>query len=177
MPKGGRRVGAGRKPRARGVLLAMDGTRRTDVLPPALQPAPSSSTRAPRSLAKPPADLSAPRKAFWRTYAPHAIAEGTLTAATVVGFRELSEQWVLKEDLARVIEAAAAEPVAGDDLALVIARKRDAADALKAYVKLAQRLDATLARFKLTASGKAAPAEKPKAAANPWATTMGSSSR
>jgi hypothetical protein len=104
-------------------------------------------------LAEPPADLSAARQAFWKEWAPRAIAEGTLTAATVLGFRELSEQYVVKADLATVVEA----------------RGPSWDDALKLWLKATQRLDSSMARFKLTAMGKAAAPTKAKPAANPWA--------
>jgi hypothetical protein len=108
---------------------------------------------AASSLAEPPADLSDSRKAFWREWAPLAIAEGTLTDATVLGFRELSEQFVIKETLGKQCEAK--EPGWGE--------------AFKLWVKATQRVDSSMARFKLTALGKSA-APKPKAAnTNPWA--------
>ena len=43
----------------------------------------------------------------------------------------------------------------------------DAMPYLALYVRLAQRLDASLARFKLTASGKPASSDRPKVE-NPW---------
>src|SRR4051812_47570656 len=104
----------------------MDGARRGDELPPALQPSalpPVETPAEPGTLAEPPADLSEPRQAFWRAYAPLAMAEGTLTAATAVGFRELSEQWALKESTARVLESPATD-------------SRDKSEAMKVYVKL-----------------------------------------
>lgn len=46
---------------------------------------------------------------------------------------------------------------------------KEAAPYLLSYLKLAQRVDASLARFKLTAFGKPAVSDKPQPAANPWA--------
>lgn len=152
MPRGGSRPGAGRKPKAAKVV-GMDGKPRADVLPPSMQAAVTASIAQSSALAEPPADLSEARKTFWREWAPQAIAAGTLTEETALGFRELSEQYVIKADLA----AAVAEKAPGWG------------ESLKLWIKATQRLDSSMARFKLTALGKSA-TTKPKApAANPWA--------
>ena len=153
MPRGGRRVNAGRKPSSqRGVVIGLDGVR---------QPAGAalaSIDDATQRLAIPPKDLTKGQRRFWETYAPRAIEQRTLIDATVAGFRELCEQWALKDAIA-------------DDIHTKGPTTRDAEAQLRTYVKLAQRVDSSLARFKLTGFGK--PAEtgsgRQAPAANPWA--------
>lgn len=162
MPRGGRRVGAGRKPKQprAGVVLAMDGRRQDpqDLLEVAADPVLS---HPPELLATPPRDLTPGQKKVWRKAAPLAIAERTLTPATVMGFRALVAQWVMTETLAARIEEAGAASDTGVDL-------------LRSYVKLAQRLDASLARFKLTGFGKPSEsAPRKPAASNPWSEVAG----
>lgn len=150
-------MGSGRKPQARppGVVLGMDG-RRLDY-EPLLGQAPAAVSD--QALEVPPAELTRGQRQFWRQAAPLAVGQGTLTASTAVGFRELCEQFCLKAAIARKIEK--------------LGPASKSADAyIKAYVKLAQRLDATLARFKLTAFGKPADqaaSRRSAAAASPWA--------
>ena len=110
-------------------------------------------------LEVPPSDLPAPQRAFWRLWAPHAIAQQTLVPSTVAGFRELCEQHAMKTSLAKKINRLGT-------------CSADAERLLKHYEKLAQRLDATLARFKLTAFGKpeaGAGARRVSSAAGQWA--------
>jgi hypothetical protein len=168
MPRGGRRVGTGRKPTAkRGVVLGLDGARRPDpgpAPPPiAVNDAAPAAVDAIHDMATPPADLPVAQQDFWRIYAPAAIEQRTLITATVGGFRELCEQFALKQAIATRI----------GKLKLGAASK-SAEGPLRHYVKLSQRVDASMARFKLTAMGK--PAEvgvvKP-ATANPWAAVAG----
>jgi hypothetical protein len=111
-------------------------------------------------LAIAPADLTAAEKAVWCAYAPLAIEQQTLTPATAVGFRELCTQYVMTHVIADAINAPTNE-------VSVFAR----ADYLKLYTKYAQRLDATLARFKLTAFGKPVDGagKRQQPAANSWA--------
>lgn len=149
MPKGGARTGAGRKPRQTAVVLGMNGAR----LPP------SAPVLAPidDALAVPPADLPPKMRPFWSTWAPLALSQGTLTRATMPGMRELCELATFKQAVERRIRRiGAAAP--------------EAQSLLRNYLKLSQRLDAAMARFKLTAFGKpeaAALVKKP--AVNPWA--------
>jgi hypothetical protein len=157
MPRGGARVGAGRKPKARkAVVLGMDGQRLLG------EPgSPGSPWVAPvvgdDPLLAPPADLPPAQQDFWRIYAPYAIEQRTLVAATVAGFRELCEQFALKQTIARGIQRLGAG-------------SSKAEGRMRNYVKLAQRLDATLARFKLTGFGKPVDAGGArKAGTSPWA--------
>lgn len=156
MPRGGFRVGAGRKKEPKsGVVLGMDGNRRVGA-PVSVPAAPALTDEEQASLLEPPADLKSERaRGFWTFAAPHAIRQRTLTQAEVPGFRQLCTQWAFIEDLVVRLD-------------LLGPATKDADAAMKSYVRLSQRLDASLARFKLTAFGKPAVAEKPKAAANPW---------
>lgn len=133
----------------------MDGQRRAAPSPD-LEP---GSELSP--LTVPPADLSGSAKTFWRHAAPEAIAARTLIPSTMVGFRELCQQWAMKEAIAKDIEK-------------VGAASRSADGSLRHYVKLAQRVDSSLARFKLTGFGK--PADSggaKKLSPSPWAQVAG----
>lgn len=153
MPRGGSRVGAGRKPKAKAIVLGMDGARRI---------ASEVNVATPEAdaidLAVPPADLPEAQHAFWRRYAPAALEQRTLAPSTVAGFRELCERFVLKETLAARIASFK-----------LGAASKSADPLLRQYVKLAQRVEASLKEFKLTAFGKPVLAMTPThRAANPW---------
>lgn len=150
MPRGGSRPGAGRKPKGSKVV-GMDGKPRADVLPPSMQTAVVPAPDSP--LIEPPADLSDARKAIWRTWAPHALAEGTLTEATASGFREFTERMAVKNRLWAQVEEGA--PGWGD--------------AFKLWEKASKLVNVSMKEFKLTAFGKPAAPAKPKASANPFA--------
>lgn len=75
MAWGGARVGAGKKPRPKPVLVA-DGRSEDEVR---------------EDLEMPPADIHPDGQAFWRDYAPLAFERKTLTEATVPAFRLLCE--------------------------------------------------------------------------------------
>lgn len=112
------------------------------------------------TIAEPPADMTEKQRAFWSRYAIEAINQGTLIPASVAGFRELCEQYAFKEDIAARIDKL--RPTSKRAEAL-----------LRVYIRLAQRVDASLGRFKLTAFGKAADGGVGGVAtpvpANPWA--------
>lgn len=150
MPKGGLRIGAGRKPNVPKVV-GMDGKPHAAPLGPSLEVAAASP------LADPPAGMREAEALVWKALAPLAIAQQTLVVATARGFRELCEQAVMKQQIADAIAGVGAATSGMDAL-------------LRHYAKLAQRLDQSLARFRLTASGKPEPGAlaKPKAA-TPWA--------
>jgi len=165
MPRGGPRVGAGRKPTKKRVLSLV--TTRRDPAPAPAPPAEASAAAAAADddLALPPSDLTSAERDVWRTCAPLAIEAQTLTPATAIGFRELCTVAALTHAIADSIdlERNHKEP-----------QRRVIADGLKLYTKYAQRLDGLLARFKLTAFGKpvdgaARQAAAAAAAANPWA--------
>lgn len=165
MPRGGRRLGAGRpaKGAQNGVVIGLDGVRKLSPPPPADMP--DAPVEAYDDLSQPPPGLSADLRPIWLSEAPHAIREGTLVQATVAGFKKLCEQWFFVEELAK-------------DLCelMVIERQtktasRDAAEKYRIYATLSGRLESSLDRFKLTAYGKPAVSAQPKTqpAANPWA--------
>ena len=55
-----------------------------------------------------------------------------------------------------------------DRIALLGAGTQDAVPYLSLYARLEMRLDALLARYRLTAFGKPVTSDQPKPAANPW---------
>lgn len=157
MPRGGARVGAGRKPGQKKVKVL--GFRNPNQ--PAWTPTAPSAPSVDAAVADPPADLGESAKVFWREWAPHAIEQGTLTEAQVAGFRELCEQLVVKRALWDRMETLGPASAEADRI-------------LKRYEKMAQRVDASLARFRLTSFGKPMGEAKPrKPAANPWASIVG----
>lgn len=144
-------MGAGRPRKKPAIVVGMDGARLTPSVAVSVADSP---------LLEPPDGLATPLQAIWRELAPLAVQQQTLVAATVAGFRELCEQLHVKRQLAVALEQAGAASEAADRI-------------LRQYVKVAQRLDGTLARFKLTAMGKPEQtAAKPKAA-SPWAQVAG----
>lgn len=154
MPRGGFRVGAGRKPGSRSaVVLGMDGVRRSETVV-----SPVAAPTEDATLLVAPRDLPRDQRKYWTRYAPLALAQQTLIPAHLPGFRELCEQAAFKDGLAKQIRKLKPE-------------SPEASDTLRHYEKLVQRLDATLARFRLTGMGKpASPASAArKAAASPWA--------
>jgi hypothetical protein len=157
MGRGGRRAGAGRKPGStRGTVLRMDGTRQPTgpELPPAVP------VDAQASLREPPADLLAAAQPCWRAWVDLALAERTLTPATVPGFRELC----LRMAAVQALDTRIAELGIATTEALPYQRERRG---------WAGQLAVSLKDFKLTAFGKPATSDKPKAAANPWAQVTG----
>lgn len=162
MARGGPRPGSGRKPGSKnkaGIVLGMDGARRPRIeLPTPTDPIAADGDLAePDPLLDPPADLSETEQAFWRKAAPRAVRQRTLTDAEVLGFRELCQHFAMKEQIAQRIAKAGADSSSVDGL-------------LRQYVKLGQRVDAMLARFKLTAFGKPSDGAAAKPVkANPWA--------
>lgn len=158
MPRGGRRPGAGRKPKTGGAtVLRMDGTPHAGApdLPPAVGPAERAS------LLTPPKDLSAAAKTCWRQWAPRALDELTLTPSTEAGFRELC----IRMANVRAIDRRIAR--------LGIA-SQDALPYLRERRGQAAQLNTSLKDFKLSAFGKPATSEKPKpTAANPFTQVFG----
>ena len=159
MPRGGARVGSGRKPKTAkkpavpNNLVGIDGGRTGDL------------------SATPPADLPSEQHGFWKSYAPLAIEAGTLTPQTAGSFRLLCELDA---------EKTATKATLDKDGRTYIKVSVDGAgvehDELKAhpltgsYRQLAQRVEALMARFLLAPFGKPLPsAGKKKQVANPWA--------
>ena len=156
MPRGGRRVGSGRKPKAKGQVLMFnpaDGRQSN----PALPGVSSQPDYDDVDLLVPPSDLMPAQRRAWRLLAPHAVEQQTLVPATLAGFRQLCRQWVMADVFAAKIGRLGAGSQSASRF-VVIALKID------------QRLDATLARFKLTGFGKPADKKDPKGqASNTWA--------
>ncbi len=143
--RGGRRPGAGRKPKMK--LVEPLGS-----MPAAGVPLPS--TNADAGGAEPlaeewaaPDDLGPDERKVWLKLAPHAVARQTLTKATAFQFELLCRNVVLERAMARDVE------------------QRGTAN----HRGLIQRVDAELLRFDLAPNGKphgAAPGTvtKPKSA-------------
>jgi hypothetical protein len=153
MARGGRRVGAGRKPKAKGpgVVIGMDGLRQNPPLPVVS----SEPDHDDVNLLVPPSELTIGGRRAWRRMAPAAIEQQTLVPSTEWGFRRLCTLWdraeLLDKQLQRLGSSAKGAALQGTAL------------------KLETRLDAALARFKLTGFGKPADKQEPKGAAtNPW---------
>ena len=154
MPRGGYRQGAGRKPVGGGVVLGLDGKRqRARYRGVELPPAVAGEDR--ERLVVPPKGIGKASAAFWRLWAPRAVEERTLTPSTAVGFVETCQRAAYVAALAKRIEHLGPAT-------------KEAVPYLMLYDKMAQKLEGSLSRFKLTAMGKPATSDKPKAAANPW---------
>lgn len=94
MPRGGARVGAGRKPKTRGAMPSA----------PASNVVVFDGGRAEAISKTPPKDLPADQQEFWRMYAPLALQNRTLTAQTVPAFRLLCELEAEKKAVKETIE-------------------------------------------------------------------------
>jgi len=173
MAKGGARVGAGRPKGSRNRprvplsqrVVGFDGR---PYQPFVSGPAPKDALSSP--LAEPPADLPEKCAAEWRKWAPHAVSQGTLVPATVQGFRQLAELSVMTEEVSAAIREWREEKNG-----YVMSGAAWAPQPLiQRYSWLAQRLEAAMARYRLTAQGKPEPSAvaKPKAA-SPWALVSG----
>lgn len=150
MPSGGRRQGAGRKPKA-GILLGMDGSRRSQW---ALSPAPDLEEL--QILREPPFGLSPEAAICWRELAPKALERRTLTSVEVAGFTELC----IRLSRVRALDARIDQLGTATKEALPYLRERRGC---------AQLLNASLKDFKLTAFGKPVVAEAVKTEVNPFA--------
>ncbi len=112
-------------------------------------------------LLEPPADLQPDEQTVWRALAPHALLERTLTASRVAGFRVLCQHWVYCSQLDARIRVLGITSHESDRL-------------LKRLENWQKLLKASLGEFNLRSFGKAASAEKPRAAAaNPWSQIAG----
>lgn len=168
---GGERLGAGRKPKPKpaapvevtppGVLRAIGGNPAAVRAAPPRAPAPEPVP----ALARPPKSLSRSEAAIWRREAPRAVRQRTLTDETVAGFVELCELVAMKNE----IKARMRRNKGG-------AAARASEGLLRQYVRIGQRVDVLLARFKLTSFGKAEehapPAEKGPREINPWSAVV-----
>ena len=143
-------MGSGRKPKRDRVVVPMVGHRAP--VRPELSPVDPVEREG---LLKAPEDLPDEVRAVWHRLADHAVAERTLTPATSEGFLQLCQQLTYLEQMVTRINHLRADT-------------KEASSYLQTFLKLSQRVDSSLARFKLTALGKPAVSDKPKAAANPW---------
>lgn len=180
MPRGGARVGAGRKPKEpRGTRI----TRRSDAITTNAAPVATPATETPglRSIeggrAKevsrtPPKDLPDDQREFWKRNAPLAIGAGTLTNQTEPSFRLMceldAETRATKETLDKdgrtyikvTVDGAGQEH-----------QELKAHPLTSSYRQLAQRVEAMMARFGLAPFGKpvAGAGGKKKTTVSPWA--------
>lgn len=93
MPRGGRRPGAGRKPKPKaGSELAV--VLRHPSIPTTNQPAPVEEFDAPDSLTR-------EERAVWMMQAPHAFRSRTLTRATALAFERYCRVVVLEQHEAK----------------------------------------------------------------------------
>lgn len=91
MPRGGRRIGAGRKPK----------NRIANVLQHPSSVIPSTNERSPIEEFEAPNDLTADERAVWLKQAPHAFANRTLTRATALAFERYCKVVVLERNEAK----------------------------------------------------------------------------
>jgi hypothetical protein len=147
MPRGGARVGSGRKPKTAAAHI-FAGTARGSHKEAAKAPA------LPAEFVHEPASLSREGAEVWRGLAPYAMAARTLTAATAEDMRELCEM---------VVEMRAV---------LVERRKEGWSDQgmrlAKEYRGLVQRVEAKMRGFRLSPVGKEMAEAAPKVV-DPWA--------
>jgi len=96
----------------------------------------------------PPADLTVAERARWDRFAPAALRLGTLTDETIEGFRLLCNVAVLRDEAAAVLAA--------EGLTVQAPNGDIKAHPVSVHVRqLTQRLEALMARFLLTAPGRA----------------------
>lgn len=120
---------------------------------------PSGAPTAVREPLEAPPGMSADQRAVWVSLAPHAIAAGTLTAATVVAFLQLCSRIVLLRAMEAQIEA---DGIMADKVTLQMDEKggglqsveKKAHDLLTKYMTLMQRVDQAMLRFRLAPMGK-----------------------
>lgn len=160
MPKGGRRNGSGRKPGAawngRAVVLGLDGARQPQGPRLKVELPPAISADAKEGLLAAPYWLAEGAKGYWERWAPEAVGTRMLTPATAAGFTEMCQRADYVGKLAAKISTLGADT-------------QDALPYLGLYDRMSQKLETSLARFGLTGLGKPMTSDKPKAAANPWA--------
>lgn len=172
MPRGGKRVGAGRKPKTRkerwlggdashyGLSLVPKSAEAAGVvegaadMPPVAEVVPISDA---------PAVLMAAERPFWDWYAPQATAKGTLTTETAPGFVLLCQVAARRSRLWGQIDTD------GDKYeAVVVDGAGQERVSLKAHPLLSHargldmRLEQLLARYGIASAGKTADDKKPK---------------
>lgn len=136
------------------MVLGLDGQRQEkqggSELPPAV------SEEAKEGLLVAPDWLADGARGYWAIWAPEAIAERTLTPATAAGFALMCQR---ADYVAKL----------GVRIDMLGPATQDAVPYLSIYSNMSQKLEVSLGKYRLTAFGKPATSDKPKAAANPWA--------
>lgn len=167
---GGRRVGAGRKPKslAEQALSGWAGKRK----PRGQQQSDARTAAASLPILPPPDDISDAARRHWLRLAPDAAAHRTLTPHEAFAFQELCEAIVWRDRLKRQIEEDGLtfesrhveHQAAGADREEIIeSREIKKHPLLPDHRGWQQRVEAGMARFKLTPMGKeVVPAEAPK---------------
>ena len=153
MPRGGARVGAGRKPKGATVLSLHGGRVR--------QPAQAAPTVAQGPLpdVKQPEGMPEASQVLWNELAPHALEARTLTDGTAAAFRDLCEAIVLKRMMLAEILA---DGLTGTKVTLqmdeagggVQSVEKKAHTLLSQYRGMMQRVEAGFTRFRLAPMGK-----------------------
>lgn len=93
MPRGGRRIGAGRKPKQQTAKLLQHPS--TPVVPP------TTNSASPIEEFDAPNDLTADERTIWLKQAPHAFANRTLTRASALAFERYCKVVVLERNEAK----------------------------------------------------------------------------
>lgn len=107
------------------------------------QPPPGPRVDGPLVVLPPPRDLTRDERAVWRRLAPAAARLGTLVPDTAEGFRLLVEVMVARDTARKLV----------DDEGLV---QEGAPHPLLTHIRqLTQRTEALMAKFALTAPGRA----------------------
>lgn len=153
MPRGGARVGAGRKPKGAAILSLHGGRVRNGAK------IATSVPNAPLPAVKQPEDLPSEQQKVWDELAPHALAARTLTAGTAAAFRDLCEAIVLKRMMLAEILA---DGLTGTKVTLqmdeqgggVQSVEKKAHTLLSQHRGMMQRVEAGFTRFRLAPMGK-----------------------
>lgn len=157
MPRGGARVGSGRKPT------------KPRVFKPAVFAGGQAETPGDLS-AVPPGDLPGEQRDFWHRYAGLAMEKKTLTAHTVAAFLLLCELDAEKRATKATMDRDGRTFIKVTvDGAGVEHQELKAHPLTGAYGRLAKAVEALMARFGLAPFGKAEVPLARKVAANPWA--------
>jgi terminase small subunit-like protein len=160
MPRGGARVGAGRKPIAK----------RRRAIPTNVVPI--EGGRANELSRTPPADLPEDQHAFWRMYAPLAMDAGTLTRQTEGAFRLLceldAEKRATRETIAK--DGRTTMGITTDVTSSEQHVQIKAHPLTSAYRQLAQRVETLMGRFALAPFGKPLEGQRKKGpmTTSPW---------
>lgn len=94
MPRGGKRIGAGRKPKSQTARLLQHPS--ASVVAP-----PTTNGASPIEEFDAPDDLAADERAIWLKQAPHAFANRTLTRASALAFERYCKVVVLERNEAK----------------------------------------------------------------------------